>query len=385
VTTTANAFSQTGPGSFVTVLDTTGSGLMYSSYIAAGASKGYGIAVDNSGNTYITGSVNITSPLPTTAGAFQSTHAGQISDAFVAKFNPNLSGAASLVYSTYLGGPNSPSSASYGFDTGVDIAVDASGNAYVLGHTGSTAFPTTAGAFQRSYGGTVDLFIAKINPVLSGTASLVYSTYLGGKHWDYAGGIAVDSSGNAYVTGDTWSSNFPATRGAYLTKAGFLPFPETGPTAFVTKVNPAGTDLVYSTFLAKVMKSPFGKTYTGTSNWTYSTLGTDIAVDASGAAYLTGRTASASFPVVNPIQSSRAGITDAFITKLNATGSGLLFSTYLGGSGDTDMGTGIAVVGSNTIYVLGATDSTNFPVTAGALQTTNDTGGVVGFLSKITL
>ncbi len=255
-----------------------------------------------------------------------------------------------LFYSTYLGGS--------GDDFGVGIAVDASGNAYVGGQTFSANFPTTPGAFQTAFGGGRDGFVTKLNPTGS---ALVYSTYLGRAGDDGVVGIAVDASGNAYVTGFTSSTNFPTTAGAFQTTYGGGP-----DDAFVTKLNPAGSTLVYSTYLG------------GSGN----DLGFGIAIDAAGNAYVTGSTSSANFPTSpGAFQTSFGGVGplsfgDAFVTKLNLTGTGLVYSTYLGGSGD-DEASGIAVDASGNAYVAGDTNSTNFPTTVGAFQST--LGGVGTF------
>jgi hypothetical protein len=382
VPTTANAYSNTGTG-FVTELDPTGSGLVYSTLLP-GISHNQSvqtplprgaIAIDGSGNIYVTGSAGPGLPTP---GGYQANYVSNSSgvNAFFAEINPHLSGSASLVYATYLGG-----SGSFG-DTGTGIAVDTSGNAYLTGWTSSSNFPTTAGAFQRTYGGGFfDVFVAKFNPGLSGSASLLYSTYLGGKGADgyvsngeatwtqeVGPGIAVDSAGDAYVAGGTNSTNFRTTRGAFQTTYQG-PKNQTGAyagDAFVTKLNPSGTGLVYSTYLG-------GKDMDAASS---------IALDGSGNAYVTGWTRSTNFPTVNPIQAQKVpGGTppnsDVFVTTLNSTGSNLLFSTYFGGSGE-DYGYGIALDPAANAYVTGWTFSTDFPTTTGAVQTS---GG--GFVFKI--
>jgi hypothetical protein len=250
-----------------------------------------------------------------------------------------------LIYSTYLGGSN--------VDVGYGIAVDSSGNAYVTGYTNSTDFPFTSGAFQTACGSPSsceNAFVAKIGPTGS---ALVYSTYLGGSGGDYAQGIAVDSSGNAYVTGQTQSTNFPVTPGAFQTIFGG------SSDAFVTKLNSTGSALVYSTYL-------------GGSVWDD---GRGIAVDSAGNAYVTGDTDSTNFPVTpSAFQTTcagncAAGYYDAFVSKLNPTGSALVYSTYLGGSNE-DYGLGIAADSAGDAYVTGYTESTDFPITSGAFQTT---------------
>src|SRR5216117_1725182 len=317
--------------------------LSYSTYLGgSGVDSGGGIAVDADGNAYVagrTGSPNF----PTVAGAFQPT-GGSTTDAFVAKLNP---AGSALVYSTYLGGS--------GFDSGAGIVVDAAGNAYVTGSTASTDFPTTAGAFQTAFAGSGpfgfgDAFVTKLDPTGS---ALVYSTYLGGSGDDLGSGIAVDAAGNAYVAGGA-STNFPTTAGAFQTT--FASTSAINFDVFVTKLNPTGSAPVYSTYI-------------GGSG---GDSGTGIAVDSAGNAYVTGGTNSANFPTtagafqttfVNAFDTD----TDAFVTKLDSTGSTLVYSTYLGGS-STESGAGIAVDASGSAYVTGRTESFDFPTTPGAFQ-----------------
>jgi len=336
---TSGAFQTTCCGAFVTKLNPTGTALVYSTYLDNG--WGRGIAVDATGNAYVTG--NAGGGFPVTPGAFQTVCGGtcEYGNAFVTKLNPT---GSVLVYSTYLGG-----SGVYG-DLGTGIAVDNSGNAYVTGQTSSTNFPVTPDAFQTTFGdGSTDAFVTKFNP--QGSA-LVYSTYLGGSGNDYNPNIAVDSSGNAYVTGTTQSTDFPVTPGAFQTTCGSARHCEN---AFVTKLNPTGSALVYSTYL-------------GGSGDT----GNGIAVDSSGNAYVTGQTGRR-FPVTRgAIQ--KIGNLAAFVTKLNPTGMALVYSTLLGGS-DSDScwqtwGQSIAVDSFDNAYVTGATCSNDFQTTPGAFQTT---------------
>jgi Beta-propeller repeat len=254
-----------------------------------------------------------------------------------------------LIYSTFLGGS--------GNDQGFGVAVDGSGNAYVTGETNSTNFPTT-NPLQPANAGGVDAFVTKLNPTGS---ALVYSTYLGGSGFDQGEGIAVDSSGNAYVVGATNSNNFPVTPNAFQSACGN---PSSCANAFVTKLNPTGSALVYSTYLG--------------GNLIDSGLG--IAVDASGSAYVVGETSSTNFPTLNPLQPVYGGGNDAFVSKLNAAGSALVYSTYLGGSAD-DAGNGIAVDSSGDAYVTGVTFSTNFP-TMGPFQA-NLNGTDNAFVSEL--
>ena len=332
--TTPGAFQTTSGGgdAFVTKLDPTGAALVYSTYL--GGSSGdfaNGIAVDATGSAYVTGTTT-SADFPTTPGAAQTTFGGGLVDAFVTKLNPT---GSALVYSTYLGGGGS--------DQGFGIAVDTSGNAYVTGSAGGLNFPTTPGAFQTTPGGVGDAFVTKFNATGS---ALVYSTYLGGSDFDEGKGIAVDAAGSAYVTGRTFSTNFPTTPGAFQTTLNFTD-------AFVTKLNPAGSALVYSTYL-------------GGSR---SDEGHAIAVEAAGSAYVTGLTASFNFPTTPGAfrTTSGGGGGDAFVTKLNADGSALVYSTYLGGN-SIDFGNGIAVDTAGNAYVTGDTLSRNFPTTPDATQ-----------------
>jgi len=315
---------------FVAKLNAAGSALVYSTYLGGGYSdEGRGIAVDGSGNAYVAGWTSSDNFL-TTTGAFQPAPGGG-EDAFVAKLNPAGSG---LVYSTYLGG-------NY-WEYANGIAVDSSGNAYVAGSTYSDNFPTTPGALQPGKAGDNDAFVAKLNP----SGSLLYSTYLGGESEDEAYGIAVDGSGNAYVTGYTDSIYFPTYIPLQDHLGGDYAY-----NAFVTKLSPAGSALVYSTYL-------------GGSN---DDEAYGIAVDSSGNAYIAGWAYSTDFPLANPLQATRGGdCCDAFVTALDATGTALLYSTYLGGSGG-EGANGIAVDSSGNAYVAGSTDSSDFP-RAGLLQ-----------------
>jgi hypothetical protein len=321
--------------------------LSYSTYLGgSGLDGATGIAVDGSGNAYVTGSTASTD-FPTTVGAFQdSSHGvpnGSVNlspNAFVTKLNAT---GTALIYSTYLGGSGQGGG---GGDAAAAIAVDASGNAYVTGHSSSTDFPITAGAFQNSLNGSGNAFVTKLN--VTGTG-LTYSTYLGGSGGDGAQGIAVDGSGYAYVTGQTTSTDFPITAGAFQNSL------NGSSNAFVTKLNASGTALMYSTYVGGSAYDHGGK----------------IAVDSAGNAYVTGQTTSNNFPTtVDAFQTHFGGPTnynDGFVMKVNATGTALIYSTYLGGNGQ-DATTGVAVDGSGNAYVTGATSSTNFPTTAGAFQ-----------------
>ncbi|HEY6293124.1 MAG TPA: choice-of-anchor D domain-containing protein [Terriglobia bacterium] len=348
---------------FISKMNPSGTALVYSTYLGGGSKDyAYAIAVDASGSAYVTGETE-SIDFPTTPGAFQTkcnscNPATNSFNAYVTKLNP--SGSA-LVYSTFLGG----SSDNYG----QSVAVDASGDAYVSGSTSSSDFPTTPGAFDTvcnacgSGSNYYDAFVSKFNPAGS---ALVYSTFLGGSSYNDGSGLALDTPGNAYVTGYTASSNFPTTPGAFQTTCNSC----VNGYAFVTKLNPSGSALVYSTFLG-------GSSYNS---------GNGVAVDSTGDAYVTGTTSSTDFPVTPGAFQAQCGGTgtcgeNVFVTKFNPEGSALLYSSYLGGSSD-DFPEGvesIAVDSAGQAYLTGLAQSTNFPTTPGAFQTTNAGGECVYF------
>lgn len=356
--TTAGAFQATLAGgffgdAFVTKLNPTGSALVYSTYLGGtGANQGRGIAVDTAGSAYVTGRTE-SADFPTTAGAFDTTpNDTAFGDAFVTKLNP---AGSDLVYSTYLGG--------IGSDQGLGVALDAAGHAYVVGFTNSSDFPTTPGSHDRvlnnGVGFNADAFVTKLDPTGS---ALIYSTYLGGRSDDTGLAIAVDAASSAYVTGGTQSDDFPTTFGAFDGVLGG------NQDAFITKLDPAGAMLVYSTFLGG----------------SFPDLGSDIKVDGAGRAHVTGNTGSVNFPTTaDAFQATLAGgfSSDAFVTILDPTGTLLVYSTYLGGTGG-DFGHGIALDAAGNTYVVGFTESADFPVTAGAFDTT--LGGLSdAFVAKI--
>jgi len=343
--TTPGAF-QTAPfgfDTFVTKLNAKGSALVYSARFGGNFDDfGRAIALDAAGNAYITGwtvcrATTCTFP---TVNAFQPSYAGGNNDAFVTKIN---SLGSALVYSTYLGGGQIINATD---DWGEGIVVDSAGSAYVTGYTYAPDFPVTPGAYDTSRAG-LDAFVTKFTP---GGASLIYSTFLGGNGQEQGQGIAIDANGNAYVTGLTDGSTFPVTPGAFQTTGSF--------DAFVTKFNPQGSALVYSTYLGGNAGVDRG--------WA-------IAVDDAGSAYITGDTTSTNFPVASPVQPAYGGgLSDAFVTKLNAAGSALVYSTFLGGS-LYDEGRGIDLDGSGNVFAIGSTSSDNFP-TANPLQGSNGGG-----------
>lgn len=359
--TTSNAFQTTckagctSDEAFVTEFNASGSALVYSTYI--GGSSGdvaHAIAVDSSGDAYLTGNTS-SADFPTTSGAFQTTCASTC--AFVTELNPT---GSSPLYSTYLGGSEG--------NGGTGVTINGLGNAYVTGYTTSANFPTTPGAFQTAckagctYG---EGFVTEFNA--SGSA-LVYSTFLGGSgdgrsNGDAAFAIAVDGFGDAYVTGQTFSSDFPTTPGAFQTTL------NGSVDAFVTEFNPGGTALVYSTYLG-------GSGGDG---------GTGIAVNATGNAYVTGGTSSIDFPTTPGVLQTHCAFTncddgEGFVTEFNASGSALVYSTYLGGSGSPDFtgdhASAIVVDDSGNAYVTGQTASDDFPITQGAFETGCSSGPI---------
>jgi len=299
--------------------------LSYSTLLGGASSDAAtALAVDATGAAYVAG-FTASYDFPTASPA-QNFDAGG-NDVFVAKLNPAGTG---LAYCTYLGGKAD--------DRAYGIAVDAGGSAYLTGSTTSTNFPLR-GAIQTKLAGAKDTFVAKLNPAGN---SLVFSTYLGGSGSDTGNGIAVDGSGNVYVTGDTTSPNFPAS--------GFQNINRGSQDAFAAKLSADGSHLLYSTYLGGA----------GDDH------GAAIAVDGSGSAYVTGSTYSSNFPVANAYQSSLGGGQDAFVARLNAAGNGLVFSTFLGGSGGAlgfpESGQGIALDGQGNAYIAGTTSSGNFPL-----------------------
>ncbi|MFX0060792.1 MAG: SBBP repeat-containing protein [Candidatus Hermodarchaeota archaeon] len=317
-----NSTTNLGTDVFVTKLNATGNGLVFSTYLGgSGNDKGWGIAVDENGNSYVSGETE-SSDFPTVS-AYNSTHNNPGgSDVFVTKLNATGNG---LVFSTYLGGS--------GHDYGEAIALDGDGNSYVTGYTGSLDFPNTTNTVHG--GGTYDVFVTKLNAAGNG---LVFSTYLGGSSLEYGKGIALDDKGNSYVTGYTWSNNFPMKNSYNSTYGG-------SEDVFVTKLNETGNGLNFSTYLGG-NKKDFGQ---------------GIALDSKGNVYITGYTNSSNFPTQNAYQSTYGGgYYDAFVTKLNTTGNGLNFSTYLGGS-THDQAYDIVVDEDRHSHITGVTNSNNFP------------------------
>ena len=402
---TLNAFQAKNNGTtnvFITKLGVNGNAILYSTYIgSSGFDNAAGIAVDRSGDAYVTGTVGA-SNFPTTPGAFMTTCPGICNTPFLSKFATN----GTLVFSSFMGGSNSPAHA---------IAVDGQGEAYIAGDTASNDMPTTPGSFEPTFAGQIctscfNAYVEKLNA--SGT-DLVYSTYFG-----LAGpfstpstsgtGLAVDSSGNAYLVGT--SGSIPLKNPIQITPVG-------APDTFVAKFSPDGSALMYSTFIGGdspfffgeagnfatgVAVDPFGNAHvTGTSSscdfpLTLNAFSTDcvtlgydqkifvltlnsagnqllfstflrsgnspgIAVDSKGDSYIAGSTTANNFPVLNPIEStSQRSNSSGFIIELDPSGK-ILFSTYLGATGEGSQPSGIAVDGKGGIYVAGSGQG-DFPI-----------------------
>ncbi len=317
--------------------------VQYSSFAGGSApSSATAIAHDITGDSVIAGwTASLDLPgSPTAIGT------GGSVDAFVAKVNGFGTG---LIFCTYIGGS--------GDDRAYGIAVDSNGNILVTGATTSRNFPITA-AFQSKPAGGRDAFVMKLDATGKNVA---YSTYLGGSDADTASSVAVDAAGNAYVTGDSRSFNFPVLNAFHAQNAG-------GQDAFLTKFNAAG-QIVFSTYL-------------GGSGDDH---GSSVAVDSSGQAHVAGSTYSRDFPAVNAWQPATGGNQDAFLTKFNASGSGLVYSTYFGGSngvtGQNEIANAVALDNDGNAYIAGQTASINFPVSTSAFQTVSN-GGLDAFVAK---
>jgi hypothetical protein len=328
--------------------------VIYSTYIGgSGFDQAVGIAVDAQGNAYVAGFTN-SANFPTTTSGLQRTLGGDPrvdDDVFVLKLNP---AGSTLVYSTYVGGS--------GFERASGITIDTDGNAYVAGFTDSTNFPTTTGAYQRTYAGGDqygggDAFVLKLDPIGS---TLIYSTYIGKNTNDMATAITLDPQRNAYVTGYTDATDFPTSLGAFQTKNGGIG------DVFIVKLDQTGSTLLYSTLV-------------GGSTDDYAM---GITADDQGTVYVTGYTLSSDFPVTNgSFQETFKGVFDAFVLKLDQTGSNLLYSTFVGGS-TYDKAYSIAVDAEGIAYVTGSSNSVDFPTTYGAFQS-GKLGSTDAFLFKL--
>ncbi len=349
--TTPGAYKETTDYSsydiFVLKLNQEGSDLVYSTYILGSESEEcWDLAIDPNGNAYITGGTD--SPnFPTTPDAYDRSNNGD-NDIFVSKLSPS---GSELVYSTLIGGYNN--------DWGDGISIDDSGNVYLTGGTNSVDFPTTPGCFQDAYGGgSYDGWVLKFNSY----HTLNYSTFVGGNDYDYGFDIAIDGSGNAYVTGETDSRDFPNTTGAYRPD-----FVGVYTNIFVVKLNASGTGLNYSTFIGE------GRTW-------------EMALDTQGNVYAAGESVSKDFPTTpgaydRTYADWETGYEEGILFKLNSAGSDLVYSTFIGGS-SYDVCRSLALDGSGNVYMAGYTWSEDFPITTGAYDNTSNYD-FDGFVMKI--
>ena len=353
---------------FVSKLNGNLTSLLASTYLGGSNSDySYSIAIDSNGNICMTGQTD-SSDFPITTGTYDtSSDPSGYNDAFVSRLNSDLT---TLLASTFLGGTNG--------EGGNSITIDTDGNIYVTGWTSSSNFPTTTDAYDTSYNGNDytlgdgnyyghDIFVSKLNSDLT---NLLASTYLGGYEQDYVNSIAIDSGGDIYVAGRTWSSNFPTTSGAYDTSYAYNGQTE----AYVSKLNGDLTSLLASTYLG-------GNSYDEIHS---------IVINSEGNIYVTGGTYSSGFPTTSgaydTYSHSDSDGGDAFISKLDGTLSNLLASTFLGGSGGDDLGSSIAIDSSGNIYVAGYTYSIDFPATTGTYDTSyngDENSHYDAFVSKL--
>ncbi|MBL8384781.1 MAG: SBBP repeat-containing protein, partial [Burkholderiales bacterium] len=356
---TAGAFQSALSGAedaFFFKLNAGGNALTYATYYGGtgGGDIAYAVAVDAAGMAYVAGSTDAATGIAS-AGAYDTTLGGS-SDAFLVKFDPTQSGAASRVFGTYLGGT--------GGENGFAVAVDAAGKAHVTGYTGSSDLPTTNNAYDKTVNGGGDAFLAVFNAAGS---AVTYATYFGGAGTDSAAAIAIDTAGRVHVGGSTASSGLP-TKNAYDTSYGGGSWD-----AFVARFDPTLSEndsLVHATYVGGAGDDQAAA----------------ITVDALGRAHLTGST-TGSFPTTADARQATyaGGAYDAFYATLGSLGSSLVYSTYLGGSAD-DIGHAIVRDAADKVYIAGATGSNNLqPISAGAYDTTHNGGGdafVLGFASQ---
>ncbi len=326
---------------FVLKLAADGGSLLYSTFVrGSDYDQGFALALDDAGNVVLMGCTE-SSDFPTTVGAYDTSFNGGGSDVFVLKLAAD---GGSLLYSTFVGGSGTECGGAVSYSAA--LALDDAGNVVVIGWTESPDFPTTAGAYDTSFnGGYKDVFVFKL---AADGGSLLYSTFVGGSDDDYHGSaLVLDGAGNVIVTGSTYSSDFPTTAGAYDTSHnGYSD-------VFVLKLTADGGSLLYSTLVGK---------------WGEDS-GRALALDGSGNVVVTGYTNSSDFPTTaGAYDTSHNGREDVFVSKLAAGGGSLLYSTFVGGS-KSDEGYALALDDAGNVIVAGWTESSDFPTTAGAYDT----------------
>ena len=352
---------------FVSKLNAAGSDLEYSTYLGGtgGFDGAWGIAVDASGRAYVAGATDSADFPITSSNAYEtSLGSGASENVFLAKLSAD---GQSLLYSTYLGGSGS--------DWGLGVAVDASENAYVTGVISSSNFPITSSAFQSTLHSTIDnAFLARIDTTQSGSSSLVYSTFLGGSTEEEGDGIAIDANHNAYIVGVTFSTDFPTTSQAYQPTA-TEPTGSTGGELYLTQIDTTqsgSASLIYSTLLAGTIGG-IGE-------------GNSVAVDATNKVYVTGITGDSDFPTTtgsaSPASDSNLQVIVAKFDTSKSGSQSLIYSTVFGGSGLDDP-SAITVDGNGNAYIGGYTQSTDFPVTSDAAQTTLGSNGQNPFVAVL--
>ncbi|MBL8231025.1 MAG: SBBP repeat-containing protein [Bryobacterales bacterium] len=322
--------------------------LTYSTFFGGSSQDdGRDLAIDAQRNVYLTGSTE-SENLVTRNPAQATKRSG--SDAYITKIDPT---GTTVLYSTYIGGGGVVSD-----DRGVAIAVDPQGQIHIAGYTASSEFPVSPNAFQRTFGGSIfpDGFVVKLNAAGS---QIIYSSYLGGADVDRVMGIALDNLGNAFVTGYTKSANFPVRNAIQETNRGLED-------AFLAKINPLGTELVYSTYIGGTQRD----------------LAYDIAVDGNNQPHIVGETTSPDFPVNGALQAAKKPEADAFVLRMNTAGTAIAYSSYLGGSG-RDQAFAIALDGVGNMYLTGTTSSTDFPVSS-AYQAQRKGAFDDAFVTKLT-
>ncbi|MHA1978247.1 MAG: SBBP repeat-containing protein [Candidatus Hodarchaeales archaeon] len=329
------------------------SGLTYSTFLGStGEEHGISVVLDSDNNIIIAG-YTFSSDFPTTVGAYDTSHNGGGSDVFISKLSPD---GTELLFSTFLGGSGLDSDNTIGL-TNIDLAIDSTNNIIVAGYTQSTDLPTTPDAWDSSYNGNEDYFIAKISP---NGSDLLFLTYLGGTSNEYMiGSVLLDNSDNIYITGLSHSSDYPTTSDALNTSL------IGDADSIVTKLSANGSVLLYSSFIGA-----------NHGSW----IDDAILDQGTNELYLVGTAHGPDFPLVNPFDSTFSGDKDAFVMKLSSNLSQILYSTFIGGNG-IEYCTDIAVDTEGNIVIAGMTGSTDFPVTTNAWDTTyeGENNGVGGF------